>query len=250
MDTTTTIALSRLMAQQRAMDVTAANIANAGTPAYRAERVQFSDWLLREPAGGEPPGGRVLSYTQDRATWRVQQAGPLSHTGNPFDLALGNPDAWFTVQTGNGPRLTRAGHFMLNAGGQVIDPDGNALLDRNGRPLTLAPADTRITVAGDGTVSSENGQIGSIGTVSPGDAGRLRAEGSRLFADAPGDRTNPVARPALVQGAIEESNVQPIIEINRMTDDLREFQFVTQFVQGEADRQQGAIDKILNKRNG
>jgi flagellar basal-body rod protein FlgF len=34
-----------------------------------------------------------------------------------------------------------------------------------------------------------------------------------------------------------------------MTDDLREFQFVTQFVQGEADLQQGAIDKITQKRN-
>lgn len=248
MDTTTTIALSRLMAQQRAMDVTAANIANADTPAYRAERVQFSDWLLREPGLGEPPGGRVIAYTQDRATWRVQQPGPLTHTGNPFDLALGNPDAWFTVQTPAGPRLTRAGHFMLDGAGGIVDPDGNALLDRAGQKLTLATADAHVTIAGDGTVSSENGQIGQIGTVSPGNAGRMQAEGSRLFADAPGDATKPVTAPGLVQGAIEDSNVQPIAELNRMTNDLREFQFVTQFVQGEADRQQGAIDKILNKR--
>ena len=51
-----------------------------------------------------------------------------------------------------------------------------------------------------------------------------------------------------MQGALEESNVQPVLELTRMMSDLREFQFVTQFVQGEADRHQGAIDKILQAR--
>jgi flagellar basal-body rod protein FlgF len=249
LDTTTTIALSRLIAQQRAMDVTAGNIANANTPAYRAERVQFSDWLMREPTLGRRPGEQVLAYAQDRATWREQQPGSVSHTGNPFDLALGNPDAWFTVQTQNGPRLTRAGHFMLDSKGQIVDPDGNALLDRNGQPLVLASADTHVTVAGDGTVSSENGQVGTIGVVSPSSFGQMLAEGGRLYVAPAADTTQPVASPGIVQGAIEESNVQPINELNQMTGDLREFQFVTQLVQAESDRQQGAIDKILNKRS-
>ena len=39
MDNTTYIAISRLTAQQRAMDVTADNIANAGTSGYKSERV-------------------------------------------------------------------------------------------------------------------------------------------------------------------------------------------------------------------
>ena len=45
MENATTIALSRLVAQQRAMDVVAGNIANASTPGYKAERMLFSDWL-------------------------------------------------------------------------------------------------------------------------------------------------------------------------------------------------------------
>ncbi len=247
MDNSTSIALSRLMAQQRTMSVIANNIANANTPGYRAERMQFSDWLVREPAAGEPSGDRALVFTQDRATWREQRAGPLTRTGNPFDLALGNPAAWFTVQTPNGPRLTRAGHFMLSAGGQIVDPDGNALLDRNGQKLALSPADTRITVAGDGTISSESGQIGQIGFVEPSTEANMQAEGSRLYATP--DPTRPAAAPQLVQGAVEESNVQPIAELTRMMDDLREFQFTTQFVQAEADRQSGAINKILGANN-
>ncbi len=244
MDNTTSIAVSRLMAQQRAMDVTANNIANSGTPGYRAERVQFSDWLVREPTSGAPSGESALTFTQDRATWRVQQAGPLTHTGNPFDLAIGNPQAWFTVQTPSGPRLTRAGHFMLQAGGQIVDPDGNALLDSSGQKLSVGAADTRISVAGDGTISSENGQLGRIGFVEPSTEANMQAQGGRLFATP--DPTSAVAAPQLVQGAVEESNVQPIAEVTRMMDDVRQFQFVSQFVQGEADRQSGAIEKILN----
>jgi flagellar basal-body rod protein FlgF len=59
--------------------------------------------------------------------------------------------------------------------------------------------------------------------------------------------TKPVAAPAIVQGMVEDSNVSAITELNRMTVDLREFQFTTQFIQGESDRQNGAIDKILKK---
>ena len=247
MDLTTSIALSRLTAQQRTMDVTADNIANADTPANRAERVRFSDWLLREPQGGEPPGGRVVAYTQDRATWRDQQPGSLSHTANPLDLALGSPNGWFTVRTDAGPRLTRAGHFALDPTGEIVDQQGHALLDAGGRPLVVPRGDDRVPIAGDGAVRGPSGRLGRIGVVDPGGPATLSAEGNRLFAAAPDDATQPDVAPRITQGAIEGSNVQPIVELNRMTNDLREFQFVTQFVQAESDRQQGAIDKILKR---
>jgi flagellar basal-body rod protein FlgF len=245
MDTATYVATSRLVAQQRAMDVLGDNIANAGTPGFKAERVLFSDWLARQQDTQAPRGGRTIAYTQDRATYRELEPGSLSHTGNPLDIAI-TGDGFFTVGTAQGPRLTRAGRFGLMPDGTVADGAGNALLDTNGKPLQIAQADTRITIAGDGTVSSENGQIGKIGIVKPADPRRLQAEGGRLArADTP---TTPIAAPKIVQGAVEESNVQPITEMTRMMTGLREFQFVSQFVQGESDRQQSAIDKILTRR--
>ncbi|MCW3475115.1 flagellar hook-basal body complex protein [Limobrevibacterium gyesilva] len=245
MQNITTIALSRLVAQQRALDVTATNIANAGTPGFHAERMLFSDWLMRQPAPGLPPGGRVMAYTQDRATYRDTQSGPLTHTGNPLDLAVG-ADGFFTVQTPRGPRLTRSGHYELSNAGTVVDNEGDALLDVNGRPIQVSTADAALSVTADGTISSENGRIGRIGVVMPDDPQKLKAEGSRQFnADVP---TRPVAAPKVIQGAIEESNVKPTVELARMMNDLREFQFASQMVQSEADREQAAIDKITQKR--
>ncbi len=241
MDIISSIAVSRLAAQQRSMDVIANNIANADTPGFKAERVLFSDWLSRQSGGGAPPGADTITYPQDRATWREQQAGTLTHTGNTFDVAM-TGDAYFTVNTPRGPRLTRDGRFGLLPNGTVADGAGNAVLDSNGQPIQLSPTDTRITIAGDGTLSSENGQLAKIGAVSV-DPMQLTAEGGTLFrANAP---TAPVASPGMVQGAIEDSNVQPVLEMTRMMDTLRQYQFISQFIQAESDRQQSAIDKLL-----
>ncbi len=242
MDITTSLAASRLVAQQRMMDVTANNLANANTPGYRTERVQFSDWIDRQTATAAPPGDKTVVYTQDRATWREQMAGTVTHTANPFDLAL-TGNGYFTVNTSAGPRLTRDGRFGLMPDGTLADGNGNPVLNTTGQPIQISPADTQISIAGDGSVSSENGQLAKIGVVQPADPMRLKAEGAtRFVADTP---TTPVAVPAIVQGAIEQSNVQPVLETTRMMDDVRQFQFVTQFVQAEGERQQNAIDKLL-----
>ena len=118
MDIASNVATSRLVAQQRAMDVIADNIANANTPGFKAQRMQFSDWLSPQKSAA-PQGGGTIAYTQDRATWREQQVGTLTHTGNPLDLALGR-DGYFTVQTASGPRLTRDGRFGLLANGTLV----------------------------------------------------------------------------------------------------------------------------------
>lgn len=239
MDNSTSIALSRLTAQERTMDVIATNIANAGTPGFRAERMMFSDWLQK--AGG----GQTIAYTQDRATYYDTTPGPLTHTSNPLDLALGT-EGYFTVATPQGPRLTRAGHFTIDANSAIADEQGNQLLDTSGAPIRLTGTDSKLTVAADGTISSENGRIGRIGVVRPDDPLKLKPEGGRLFrAETP---TSQVAAPKLIQGAIENSNIQPAIELTRMMNQLREFEFTTQFVQAESERQQGAIDKLTQKR--
>ena len=242
MDITISLAASRLLAQQRAMDITANNIANANTPGYRTERVQFSDWIDQQPNTASPPGGHTITYTQDRATYRETQPGTLTHTANPFDLAL-TGDGYFTVNTKNGPRLTRDGRFGPMPDGTLADSSGNAVLDTTGKPIVIAPTDTQISIAGDGTITSENGQVGKVGVVRPTDPMKLQAEGATNFVS--GSPTTPVTAPGVVQGAIEGSNVQPVLEITRMMDNERQFQFVTQVVQAEGDRQQQTIDKLL-----
>jgi flagellar basal-body rod protein FlgF len=245
MELTSYVALSYLAAQQRSLEITATNLANAGTSGFKAERVLFSDWLVTQQGADGSRGTRPVAMVQDRATWRDFTEGTLQHTGNPLDLAI-TGDGFFTVQTPRGPRLTRAGRFAPQPDGQIADGAGNALLDTAGQPLRLSPADVTITVSADGSVESENGRIGRIGVVQPADTARMQTEGATTIrADSP---TAPVAQPHIVQGAVEESNVQPILEMTRMMSGLRSFEFAAQLVQKESDRQQNAIDKLTQTR--
>jgi flagellar basal-body rod protein FlgF len=237
------IILSRLSAQLRATQVLANNIANADTPGYRAERPIFATHLnpMRDEAGS-----LGIAYSLDRATWRDLQQGPLATTGNPLDVAL-RGEGYFVVETPRGERYTRAGRFTLNEEGRLTDSDGHALLDTRGAPMAFAPGDSRIEIQGDGTIRTENGVVGRLRVVRFEDPQRLRPEGNRLFAaDEPAE---DVARPQLVQGAVEGSNVSAISEITRLTEEVRRFQFAAQLAEREGERLQTAVDRILRRRS-
>jgi len=247
MDTPGYVVLSRLVAQRRATDVLAANIANAGTPGFKATSTLFATHVSRQAGIGAAPGSREVSYTQDRATWRDMAPGPLQQTGNPLDLAL-QGEGFFVVETPAGERFTRAGRFTLSPDSQVVDPAGNPVLLDGGQPLTLPPGDVRIEIKGDGSVSSESGPIGRLRVVRFEAPQHLLAEGDRLLRTADGQDPMPMQRPAVVQGAVEESNVHPVVELTRLTSELREFQFASQFLEREGERLGSAVDRILRRR--
>ena len=97
MELPTYVALSRLAAQQRALDVTAANLANASTPGFKASRVLFTDWLSAQTGTSAPAGDRKLAYTQDRATYRDLQPGrsktPATRSTSPSAVTATSPSA-------------------------------------------------------------------------------------------------------------------------------------------------------------
>ena len=114
-------------------------------------------------------------------------------------------------------------------------------------PLSLHHA-ARIEIRGDGSVVTEAGPAGQLRIVRFRDPQRLQAEGDRNFA-APDDMPPaPVQRPGLVQGAMEGSNVRPVIELTRLTDEMRHFQMVSQMAEREGERIGTAVDRILKRR--
>lgn len=244
MDNPGYIILARLSSQQRASQYTAQNLANADTPGYRATRPVFAQHLDRDARGGIE---RQVAYSWDRASWRDLAPGPLQATGNPLDVALGG-EGYFAVETPRGERFTRAGRFSIGGQGRLEDAQGNAVLGAEGRPIAIGPADTRIEILGDGTIRSENGVLGRIRVVRFENEQALRAEGDRLF-DAAGQAPEDVARPAVVQGSLEGSNVQSIREMTRMMEELREFQMASQFLEREGERQQSAVERLLRRRS-
>lgn len=215
MDNTSYVALSRQVALERQMAVVAGNIANMSTDGFKNEQVLFEEVLER---AGKP--GRV-AFVQDAGLIRDPAPGTIETTGNPLDLAI-NGDGYFTVETANGPRYTRGGHFVMGAGGEIVTSGGQALLDEGGGTLVVPPGSGPIEVARDGTISTAQGILGRIGLVRFADERGLRREGDSLMrAD---QAPEPVPMPDIAQGRIERSNVQPVLEMTRMMETVRAFQ--------------------------
>jgi flagellar basal-body rod protein FlgF len=235
------IALSRMVAQQRVLEVRATNIANTGTPGFKSESVLFSDYLLNQRGVTPPPGGRTVQLVQDRATWRDFGQGQVSKTGNPLDLAL-QGEGFFVVDTPRGERYTRAGRFSLSATGQIVDMAGNPVLGTDGRAISVPPDASGITVGGDGTITADSGPIGKFRVVQFDDQQAMRAEGDSLFETTQASRD--ATAPAISQGTIEGANIKAIVEVTAMMAEMREFEFASQFADGEAQREQAAIERI------
>lgn len=230
------VALSSQMVLQNQMDVIANNIANLNTPSYKAEELVFVEYMTKTEDG-------TVSFVQDLATVRDVAPGPLAPTHGPLDLALPG-DGYFTVETPNGTRYTRTGNFALNAAGEIVNADGHRLLGAGGGPLVLPPEATSIHVARDGTVSSEQGNVGRIQVVDFPDEQALTRLSGGLY-DAGPVQPTPIADPQIVQGMIEGSNVVGVLEITRMIGTLRSYQAAQSLVEEQNQIQEQAIQRLL-----
>lgn len=240
MDNTLLVSLSHQLASYRAMDVIANNLANMSTPAYKREAVQFKEYVEQLPTSGGQTSPQSLSFVQDAGVLRDMREGQLTHTNAPFDLAI-DGKGYFEVQTANGPRYTRNGHFSLNAQGQLVSGAGNPVVGEGG-PITITPDDGDIHIAADGTVSGKQGQLGKLKLVDFANLSALKKEGDSLYSTA--QTPTPVENPQIQQGMIESSNVQPVVEMSHMLEVMRSYQATASLSQSQEDLMRRAIDKL------
>jgi len=239
METTSVIALSRQAALRRQMDVVANNIANVDTSGFKGERMMFVEHLVKSK-GGENLISPRLAYVRDIATMTDERAGAIDPTGNPLDVAI-QGEGYFAVQTPTGERYTRNGRFQLDNTGQLVNQLGQPVLADGGSPIVFAPEDHEIVISRDGTVSTNNGEVGKLRVVKFANEQKLeRTSGAQFIASAD-NAPQKVDRPSVIQGSVENSNIEPIIEMANMISVHRAYDAVRSFIDREDERQKTMI---------
>ncbi|TVP72011.1 MAG: flagellar hook-basal body complex protein [Rhodobacteraceae bacterium] len=236
MDNAGYIALTRLSGLRREMQVIAHNIANSSTAGFRREGVVFSEFVVGAERH-EPSLSMALGNT--RQTYQLQ--GGLSMTGGSFDMAI-EGEGFFQVETAQGPRLTRAGIFTPNEAGELVNMDGHRVLDLGGAPIFVPPDARNIGLARDGTLSADGVPVAQVGIVRPVDPVTMsRQAGTLFFVDG---EVEPVLAPAVLQGFIEDSNVEPIIELARMIEVQRAYERGMKFLESEDERIKSVVQTL------
>lgn len=237
MDNAIYATLNRQSGLMREMRTVANNVANISTTGFRREGVVFAEHVAA--LGREAPSlsmatarGRVVDLSQ----------GGVTTTGGRFDFAI-EGEGFFQVQGGDRTLLTRAGSFIPSPEGELLTPEGARLLDLGGAPVIVPTDTTDINLATDGTLSANGQAIAQLGVVTPADPKTLTHEGGTRFSVS--GAVEPVEMPHLIQGALEDSNVNPVAEIARMIEVQRAYEMGQTFLDREDSRIKTAISTLI-----
>lgn len=228
MDLAGYVALTRQAGLAKELQSVANNIANLSTTGYRREGVMFAEMVQALPV----EGGSV-AMTAARGRYFDELQGSLDETGGALDLAI-EGEGYFTVMTPAGERLTRAGAFTRDADGRIVNMDGHPLLDEGGGEIVIPFEARHVNVSADGTLSADDEPVARIGLVTVEDQSKLFREAGVLFrADTP---PTPVESGKVLQGFLEQSNVNPVAELSRMVEVQRAYEYGQKLMDTEDDR--------------
>lgn len=253
-------AATGMRAFQSKIDNIANNLANANTTGFKKVREGFEDLVYQRMAGngGETgasagnamqlgSGARLAALTRDFSN------GDTIVTNNATDLLI-DGDGFFVVETPAGEQLyTRDGHFRADADGNLVDERGYRL-----SPGLTLPVGGTLVVGSDGTVSadvtSESGSerisLGTLELARFSNPSGLEAAGGNLFRattssgepniGAPGEEGNG----AILQGALEGSNVDVAEELVAMITAQRSFELSSKVIAKSDEMMQAAVNLV------
>ena len=225
------LTLNRQVGLAAEMDMVANNIANLGTAGFRREGVAFVEFVVAAETG------ESVSMADLGARFSSDMPGVVTTTGGTFDLAI-EGDGYFVFNDEEGQVLSRAGALQVSQGGFLVTPSGQEVLDVGQAPIVIPAAAESILFASDGTISADGEPIAQVAVVNaPRETlTRLGNTGFR-----PLEGFDPVAEPKVRQGAIEQSNVDPILEISRMIEVTRAYETAQSLIEDEDERMQEAV---------
>lgn len=241
MDNSIYASLSRQSGLMRELSVIANNIANSDTTGYKRESAVFSEYIKSAAqTGASDTPQNSISMGRLGAHVSHFESGAIRQTGGTLDVAL-DGEGFFTVETPQGERLTRAGHFITDAEGTLIMPNGFPVLDDGGGQIQIPLEVNLLAIGGDGTISADGVEVARLGVVTS-DPIQLTREGENFWSAGAG--TEPLETPKIIQGFLEGSNVQPVNEIARMIEVQRHYDAGQKLLDQENERIKSVISTI------
>ena len=217
METSLYVGLSGQLAMERRLSTIANNVANAGTTGFRAEGVHFSTIVSRTAPF-------VTAFATEGSAHVDPRSGGLITTGNPLDVAI-QGEGFMAIQTPQGTAYTRDGRMQMLSTGDLVSLNGHPILDVSGSPITLDPSGGPAAINRDGTLQQGGRAIGAIGLFEVDlSKGYKRYENSGFVPSSTPLPIEDFTRNGVVQGFIEESNVNPILEMTHLIAVQRAFE--------------------------
>ena len=271
-------AASGMRAQQWRLDAVANNLANVDTDGYKRDVAAFKafpEMLLRRqgddgvyiiPFGSAdvlPIAGRLGTGVELNELYTCLEQGAMKETQSDFDLAMDGM-GFFAIATPYGERYTRNGSFVLGKEGFLETKEGypvlgengpirvkanNFQVDKDGRVWINAayPDEPEIMVGRETNLWEDPVLLDTLKIVEFEFDRYLKKQGSSLYTDT--KESGPAFvipegfRPKVLQGFVEASNVDPVVEMVRMIEINRSYEANQKVIQSE----DSALGTLINQ---
>jgi flagellar basal-body rod protein FlgG len=236
MDSGLYAAYSGLRTNSDILEILSNNLANINTTGFKGDQA-FLNIYNNTVSGNEVSLDRVLNDSSVVQGSSINfLPGTLKTTGRDLDLAL-EGRGFFVVQGPAGALYTRNGNLRLDSDGRLVTSEGLALLGQNG-PVQIPEG--IVTVSKDGVIQVNGSEVDTLQVVDFPDLRRMEKVGNSMFRLQSGETIQPSpVEAAVVQGSLEQSNVNPVREMMLMISVMRQFEGL-----------QKAIYTLMNTVNG
>lgn len=232
------------------------------------------DGVIRFPYRTDPVGsidpmpvvGRLGTGVEQNEVFTIFEQGAVQGTENPFDLAL-EGNGFFVVDTPWGQRYTRNGSFTLGSEGMLVTQQGWPVLGDNDEPIRLQLNNFVVDRAGrvfanerflddpDRLVQNrenewdETVQVGQLRIVGVEEPRYLRKQGGNLWNTTreSGDAFELMGdnRPAVLQGFLEKSNINVVVEMTQMIEVNRAYEANQKVIQSHDQSTSRLIQEVM-----
>ncbi len=231
---------ANMINQLNRVDVVSNNLANANTVGFKGDHLvegSFNHYMDKIKAEDKEP--MKLSEVMNTVPkidgkYIDQDMGSVVQTGNGLDFALNEPELYFKVQNSRNNQIeyTRDGSFKV-VNGELVTQNGYNVLNNNNQPIIVD--ENNLFTADIGIVSIDSKNLSKIGN-------------NNYKADD--DKVNEIVNDGsiVLQGALEQSNINTVSSMINLIEAQREFEQAQKAIKGIDEINAKVIDSIGNNK--
>ena len=196
------------------LEIISRNLANINTAGFKKNMPAFRTFMDDvESIQGTSISKVFIDHSQ----------GGLKQTSNKLDMAI-NGKGYFVMESDEGRKYSRNGHFLLNSNMEIINSVGWRLLDDGGQPLEVPKNVKDLLIDGEGQVMVDGVRLGKLNVIDFENKDVLKEAGSSAFISVDESEGKTSESYEIAQGFIENSNVSVIDEMVNMISNSRFFE--------------------------
>ena len=235
-------------AQSHRMQVLSNNLANVDTPGFKPQQTILQSRFAEMIEEGQVPqglggaddigGGVTIQRAQTQFT-----VGPMKATGRETDFAIDDDASFFVLQRGEQQLLTRAGNFLIDSRGRMINQSGDEVLASDGNPIQLEPGKPyQIGTQGRLRQGANTWELMLAKPKSLGDVSHL---GGNQFKPLAEFDLVPRADRKVVAGMLEQSAVSPTTAMMELIETSRVYEANVRMIQNQDSVMGTLISRVL-----